>query len=76
MKPSQKAISPPRLSRSVVDWRRGRLLAAGFAPDVATELARDEGVDLHAVFGLIDRGCEPELAVRILAPLEDPCWPW
>jgi hypothetical protein len=58
-------------SASIVEWRRDRLLAAGFAPDVAAALARDRGVDLHAVLALIDRGCPPELAARILAPLDD-----
>jgi len=62
--------------RAVVGWRRGRLLAAGFDPDMAGRLARDCRVDLHAVLELIDRGCPPVLAARILAPLDDerrPC---
>lgn len=54
----------------IVRWRRERLLAAGFAPDLAARLAADSEVDLHAMLALIDRGCPPELAVRILAPLE------
>jgi hypothetical protein len=60
----------------VVEWRRGRLLAAGLAPEAAARLAADCGVDVHAVLELIDRGCPPELAARILAPLDDggrPC---
>jgi hypothetical protein len=56
---------------AVVGWRRGRLTAAGFAPDMAARLARDCRVDLHAVLDLIDRGCPPALAARILAPLDD-----
>jgi len=52
----------------IVEWRSERLLAAGFAPDLATRLAADSTVDLHAVLALIDRGCTPELAARILAP--------
>jgi hypothetical protein len=61
---------------AVVGWRRGRLLAAGFAPGMAGRLARDCRVDLHAVLELIDRGCPPALAARILAPIDDeprPC---
>jgi len=54
----------------VNEWRRSRLLAAGFAPDLAAELAEQRSVDLHAALSLIDRGCPPELAARILAPLE------
>jgi hypothetical protein len=61
---------------AVVGWRRGRLLAAGFAPDLAARLAADCSVDLHALLELIDRNCPPALAARILAPLDDgprPC---
>jgi len=51
-------------------WRRHRLLRAGVPRDLAGLLARDPRFDLHAMLDLLDRGCEPELAVRILAPLE------
>jgi hypothetical protein len=51
-------------------WRVRRLRAAGFGAPLAVELARDEGVDLHALLALTDRGCPPELAARILAPLD------
>jgi hypothetical protein len=66
----------PGSSTALVEWRRERLLEAGVAPEVAANLAWDCGVDLHALLDLIDRGCPPHLAVRILAPLEDrprPC---
>jgi hypothetical protein len=53
------------------DWRARRLTAAGFAPSEAYELASNDGVDLHALLELIDRGCPPALAVRITAPLEE-----
>jgi hypothetical protein len=53
----------------VVEWRRDRLLDAGFSAVVATHLAEDSGIDLHAVLELIDRGCPPEFAARILAPV-------
>jgi hypothetical protein len=61
---------------TVVGWRRGRLLAAGFDPDLAARLATDCRIDLHAVLELTDRGCPPALAARILAPLDEeprPC---
>jgi hypothetical protein len=61
---------------AVVEWRRSRLLIAGFTADAAAGLAQDCGVDLHALLELTDRGCPPELAARILAPLDDhgrPC---
>jgi hypothetical protein len=33
-------------------------------------VANETGFDLHALLELVERGCEPELAVRILAPLD------
>ncbi|MCE3266517.1 MAG: hypothetical protein K0S15_1226 [Solirubrobacterales bacterium] len=51
-------------------WRRRRLLEAGVPPDLATEVASDPRYDLHGLLLLTDHGCDPELAVRILAPLE------
>lgn len=54
----------------VVAWRRGRLEHAGFDPDVAASFAADRRVDLHALLDLVDRGCPPHLAARILAPLD------
>lgn len=59
----------------IVQWRRDRLAAAGFAEALAAELANSRQVDLHAVLDLIDRGCPPVLAARILAPLDQPVLP-
>ncbi|MFL5831741.1 MAG: hypothetical protein ACJ76X_17630 [Solirubrobacteraceae bacterium] len=53
-----------------VAWRSERLLSAGFAPAVAERLAHQPEVDVHALLELVDRGCPPQLAARILAPLE------
>ena len=55
----------------LASWRRQRLLAAGFIEALATPLARQRAVDLHALLELVDAGCPPELAARILAPLEE-----
>jgi hypothetical protein len=52
-------------------WRRGQLTSAGFALPLAARLARDPRYDLHALIELTERGCDPKLAVRILAPLEE-----
>jgi len=57
--------------QDVAGWRRRQLLDAGFAPAAATRLARDMRRDVHALIELVERGCPPELAERILAPLED-----
>ena len=54
--------------QSYVDWRADCLTRAGFDHSTAQQLARDTEFDLHAVLELVDRGCPPELAVRILAP--------
>jgi hypothetical protein len=56
--------------QDVVAWRRDQLVTAGFALPVAAALARDSRYDLHALIDLVERGCPPDLAVRILAPLE------
>jgi hypothetical protein len=53
----------------VRDWRREVLRRAGFEPGLARELAADGRFDLHNVLDLVDRGCPPQLAARILAPL-------
>lgn len=58
-------------AKLVAEWRRDRLVAAGFAPPAARRLARDSRYDLHALLELVERGCPPDLAERILAPLED-----
>ena len=58
-------------ARTITSWRRDRLSEAGFAPRLAAELAGDPRYDLHALIELAERGCPPELAARILAPLDD-----
>ena len=56
---------------SVTSWRRDRLVEAGFALPLASRLARDRRYDLHALIELVEHGCPPGLALRILAPLEE-----
>jgi hypothetical protein len=72
----RSTADPVVAASSIAEWRRERLLTAGFAPGLASRLATDCGVDLHALLELVDRGCAPDLAARILAPLDDrgrPC---
>jgi len=57
--------------QAVVSWRRDRLVQAGFMLPLTVQLAADPRYDLHALIELVERGCSPELAVRILAPLEE-----
>lgn len=56
---------------SPVEWRFGRLLETGFPRGLAARLARDTRYDLHALIDLVERGCPPALAARILAPLDE-----
>ena len=57
--------------QEVVAWRRAQLVESGFPAAVAEALAGDGRYDLHALIELVERGCSPELASRILAPLEE-----
>ena len=56
------------------DWRAQRLRCAGFRADIADRLAGDDELDLHELLELVDRGCPPDLAAQILAPLEQHSW--
>ena len=59
--------------RVAVDrWRIGQLVAAGFDSVSAAWIATDRTRDLHALIELVERGCPPVLAARILAPLNEP----
>ena len=58
-------------AHEVVAWRCSQLARAGFDRPTAARLASDSRYDLHALLDLVARGCSPELAVRVLAPLEE-----
>ena len=57
-------------SPGVIAWRRSQLAGAGFDAWTADVFARTESVDLHALIELVERGCTPELAARIMAPID------
>jgi hypothetical protein len=57
---------------TMVPWRRSRLRHAGFDARLAGEIAGDMRYDVSAVIDLVQRGCPPHLAVRIVAPLDGP----
>ena len=63
--PAVDEIVESELER-VERWRAEALERAGYLPLDAIELASRSDVDLHAAIGLLERGCPPELAVRIL----------
>jgi hypothetical protein len=64
--------SPPAGADAHGEWRRRRLLVAGFDEPLASQLATDAEVDLHELLTLLDHGCPPALAARILAPIDGP----
>jgi hypothetical protein len=66
----QTRTTPERRVDEVARWRRAQLMAAGFSLAAAAEIAADARFDLHALIGLVEAGCPPSFAVRILAPLE------
>jgi hypothetical protein len=47
-------------------WRAEELKRAGFSPRAAGRLASRHDVDLHRAVELLERGCSPELALKIL----------
>lgn len=57
-----------RADRELVAWRRDQLVRSGFGLPTADRLARDGRYDLHDLIELVESGCPPALAVRILAP--------
>jgi len=63
-------IAKDKSGKAVARWRRERLVESGFPLPLAARLSTDPRFDLHALIELVENGCEPRLAVRILAPLE------
>jgi hypothetical protein len=47
-------------------WRAEELERAGYGMRAAGRLATRHDVDLHLAVGLLDQGCSPELALKIL----------
>jgi hypothetical protein len=55
----------------VISWRRSQLQLAGLPLPLAARVANDGQYDLHRLIELVEGGCPPELALRILAPLDN-----
>ena len=47
-------------------WRTAELERAGYPHDAAARIAARLDVDLHRAVQLLERGCSPELAQKIL----------
>jgi len=58
-------VSEPEHER-VERWRAEVLERAGYGADAAAELAVRLDIDLHRAIGLLESGCPPETALRIL----------
>jgi hypothetical protein len=53
------------IDAEVESWRLTVLLDAGYPPELA-ELIAESKADLHAAVDLLERGCPPATAARIL----------
>lgn len=53
-----------------MNWRQLELEQCGFPAPLAARVARDERYDLQQLIELVQQGCSPALAVRILSPIE------
>jgi len=53
-------------AEKVERWRAEALEKVGYALESALELASRPDVDLHQAVELVEAGCPPELALRIL----------
>jgi hypothetical protein len=47
-------------------WRATELERAGYSAEAAARLASRHDVDLHRAVQLVENGCPPELALKIL----------
>jgi hypothetical protein len=62
--------STPSSEQDLIGWRQEVLRRSGFGVELASCLATDRLIDLHALIELVEQGCPPTLAARILAPLD------
>jgi hypothetical protein len=70
MRRLDRKAGAPAGQAEIVTWRVARLRERRFSRQLAERLADDGRWDLHRLLELVDRGCPPELAVRILQPLD------
>jgi hypothetical protein len=73
---SADGLRTPPEPDDLAGWREERLLRAGVEAGLAASIASDCAMDLHAMIELVERGCPPRLAARIVAPFDherSPC---
>jgi hypothetical protein len=56
----------PTEQEQVEAWRAEALERAGYPEAAAAEIAMRHDVDLHRAVELLEQGCSPELALKIL----------
>lgn len=61
----------PEQRQQLVIWRRQYLVGVGVDPQLAATVAADLRWDLNALLQLLERGCPPHLAARILDPVDE-----
>lgn len=66
MEPTALEALAPGEWDQIERWRMYELERAGFDIGLARELAGRSDIDLHLAVDLIEMGCSPELAARIL----------
>jgi hypothetical protein len=54
------------ISKTLAAWRREQLARVGYSGEDASTLAERGDIDLHLAVDLVERGCPPALAARIL----------
>jgi len=63
---SDMSVAPvDRIDAEVESWRVTVLLEAGYPPELAALIA-ESNADLHDAVKLLERGCPPAVAVRII----------
>lgn len=66
MSPTElRVFEDPELDK-IERWRAEELERAGYGTRAAERLAARLDIDLHRAVGLLDQGCSPELAIKIL----------
>jgi len=53
-------------AEEILRWRFSELLRAGYDTDAAMVVASHVEVDLHSATELVQRGCPPKTAIRIV----------
>jgi hypothetical protein len=66
MSPAELRLQDETEIDRIEHWRAEALERAGYDPSSAARLAIRHDVDLHTAAELLERGCPPELALRIL----------